>query len=155
MTNATFPSGTETWGYNSLLQLITRTTTSGSATRMNMSYHYNAGADNGQIASTVDGVTGETITYQYDSLKRLINASSTISGGASWSDAYTYDGFGNLTGITPGLSMTVNPANNQIQPANIAYDGNGNVTQFGPSGSLTSLGYDVANRVATVNSSNA
>jgi YD repeat-containing protein len=78
-------------------------------------------------------VTGETITYTYDSLKRLANASSTTG----WSDAYSYDGFGNLTGMTPGggaptLSVSVNAATNQIWPANIAYDGNGNVTQFGP-----------------------
>ena len=161
MTNATFPSGAETWGYNALLQLTQRTTISGSATRMNMTYNYTAGADNGQIASSVDAVTGETITYQYDSLMRLVNASSTISGNSHWSDAYTYDGFGNLTGMTPGsggapsLSVSVNAATNQIQPTNILYDGNGNVTQFGPSGSLTTLAYDVANRVATVNSTNA
>jgi RHS repeat-associated protein len=58
--------------------------------------------------------------------------------------------------MTPGgLSVSVNAATNQIQPANIAYDGSGNVTQFGPSGSLTTLGYDVANRLATVNTNNA
>jgi len=107
-------------------------------------------------------VTGETIAHQYDSLKRLINATSTTLPPASappWSDAYTYDGFGNLTGMTgngaPSLSVSVSPATNQITPTNIAYDGNGNVTQFGPSGALTTLGYDVANRVATVNSTNA
>jgi RHS repeat-associated protein len=126
---------------------------------MNMTYNYTAGKDNGQIASSADAVTGETITYTYDSLKRLTNASSTPLppvNAAPWSGAYTYDGFGNLTGMTPGgLSVTVNAATNQIQPTNIAYDGNGNVTQFGPSGSLTTLGYDAANRVATVNANNA
>jgi len=134
---------------------------SSGSTIPNMTYNHTSGVDNGQIANSVDAVTGETINYQYDRLKRLVNASSTISGNAHWSHAYSYDGFGNLTGMTPGsggarsLSTTVNPTNDQIQPANIAYDGNGNVTHFGPSGSLTSLGYDVANRVATVNSSNA
>jgi RHS repeat-associated protein len=57
----------------------------------------------------------------------------------SWSGAYTYDGFGN-------------------QPTNIAYiayDGNGNVTQFGPSGSLTAQSYDVANGLATVDTNGA
>ena len=159
ITNATFPSGTQTWVYNTLLQLTQRTTTSGSTTRMNMTYNYTAGKDNGQIASSADAVTGETITYTYDSLKRLINASSSPLppvNAASWSGAYTYDGFGNLTNMTPGgLSVTVNSATNQIQPTNIAYDGNGNVTQFGPSGSLKTLGYDVANRLATVNTNSA
>jgi RHS repeat-associated protein len=164
ITNATFPSGTETWAYNILQQLYQRTTTSGSTTRMNMAYNYTAGANNGQIASSTDAVTGETITYQYDSLKRLINAASASLPPANtplWSDAYAYDGFGNLTGMTPGgngapsLSVPVSAATNQISPTNVLYDGNGNVTQFGPSGSLTTLGYDVANRMATVNSANA
>ncbi len=76
-------------------------------------------------------------------------------------DAYMYDGFGSLTTMTPGsggapsLNVGVNAANNQIQPTNILYDPNGNVTQFGPSGSLTALTFDVANRVATVNSATA
>jgi YD repeat-containing protein len=163
MTNATLPSGTETWGYNTLSQLTQRTTTSGSTTRMNMSYNYTAGNDNGQIASSTDAVTGETITYQYDSLKRLVNAYNTAAPLANpplWSDAYTYDGFGNLTGMTgsggaPSLSVSVNAPTNQISPTNILYDGNGNVTQFGPSGSLTTMAYNVANLMATANSTNA
>lgn len=111
---------------------------------MNMAYSYVnpvTGKDNGQIASSTDAVTGETIAYLYDSLKRLASASST----AGWSDGYSFDGSGNLTGMSgsggaPSLSVSVNAATNQIWPANIAYDGNGNVTQFGPSGSPTNLG---------------
>jgi hypothetical protein len=49
----------------------------------------------------------------------------------------------------PSFSLSVN-ANNQIEPANVQYDGNGNITQFDPSGSLNELGYDVSNRIATV-----
>jgi len=154
ITKATFPSGTETWMYNTLQQLTQRMTTNGSTTLMNMTYNYTAGANNGQIPSSKDTVTGETITYQYDSLKRLAKAYT-----GTWSDTYTYDGFGNLTGMSgngaPALSVSVNPATNQLLPANILYDGNGNVTQFGPSGSLVTLGYDVANRVATVNATSA
>jgi RHS repeat-associated protein len=161
ITNAIFPSGTQTWIYNTLQQLTQRTTTTGSATMMNVTYNYTAGQNNGQIANSIDAVTGETIVYAYDSLKRLTNAASTstASGSALWSDAYTYDGFGNMTGMAgngaPSLSVSVTPATNRISPTNILYDGNGNVTQFGPSGSLTTLVYDVANRVQTVNSTNA
>src|ERR1700691_427610 len=43
MTNATFPSGTETWGYNTLNQLTQRTTTSGSTTRMNIDLQLHRG----------------------------------------------------------------------------------------------------------------
>src|ERR1700691_5975051 len=130
---------------------------------MSMTYNDTAGKDNGQIASSTDAVTGEKITYQYDSLKRLVNAYNAAAPPANpplWSDAYTYDGCGNLTGMTgsggaPSLSVSVNAATNQISPTNILYDGNGNVTQFGPSGSLTTMAYNVANRMATVNSTNA
>jgi len=70
---------------------------------MNMTYAYYQGADNGQIASSTDAVTGEKITYQYDSLKRLISASSASypSGTPIWSETYTLGGFGNMTGMTP------------------------------------------------------
>jgi RHS repeat-associated protein len=148
ITGAVFPSGTETWVYNSLYQLTQRTTVHSSTTRLNMTYNYTAGQDNGQIASSVDGVSGETITYQYDALKRLASAT-----GSGWSETYTYDGFGNMTGMTPiggapSLSTTVNWATNQITPTGVSYDGNGNVTAIPPS---ETLGYDVANRVVTVN----
>jgi YD repeat-containing protein len=43
-----------------------------------------------QITQAVDTISGETIGYQYDALKRLISASS--SGG--WAQAYQYDGSG-------------------------------------------------------------
>ena len=50
--------------------------------------------NNGQIASSVDGISGETVTYTYDALKRL---SRRVT--ATWSAGYTYDGYGNLLGI--------------------------------------------------------
>jgi YD repeat-containing protein len=53
------------------------------------------------VVQAVDGVSGETISYQYDVLKRLTQASSTPTSGstpAAWTQGYTYDGFGNLTG---------------------------------------------------------
>jgi hypothetical protein len=54
---------------------------------MNMTYNYTQVADNGQMATSNDAVTGETITYQYDNLKRLINASSVSNANQSWSEA--------------------------------------------------------------------
>ena len=92
-----------------------------------MTYNYSATQNNGRIASSVDGVTGENTTYSYDALNRLTNASNSL-----WSEAYTYDGFGNLTSKTgsggspnpaPTVSMTYNSKN---QPTNIYYDANGN-----------------------------
>src|SRR6202030_2873584 len=40
-------------------------------------YNYSATQNNGQIAGVVDSLSGETIGYQYDALKRLTSASST------------------------------------------------------------------------------
>ena len=91
---------------------------------------------------------GQTISYGYDSLKRL----ATASAPGAWSQAYSYDGFGNLTAKTGTLPQTVNtdPATNQI--ANACYDKYGNVYSSGftscGGGSFANLyTYDVANRI--------
>ncbi len=99
------------------------------------------GTNNGKISSQTDSVSGETVTYQYDSLNRLLSASSN----QSWSETYGYDGFGNLvsktpTGGAPTLSQAVNAATNQI--VGQSYDANGNQTSGGYS-------YDAENRLAT------
>jgi hypothetical protein len=94
--------------------------------RHRLTYNYTAGKDNGQIASSADAVTGETVAYQYDNLKRLVGATSSPLppvNGTAWSEAYTYDGFGNLTAMSgngsPPLSVSVNPATNQFLPSNV------------------------------------
>ncbi|HTQ54443.1 MAG TPA: hypothetical protein VMI94_08290 [Bryobacteraceae bacterium] len=116
---------------------------------------YKADTNNGQMYQRVDSVNGETITYQYDSLKRLIRAYTT---SASWSENYTYDGFGNLTQTSgnapsvPALTLSVNLANQVTSIPGVSYDGNGNVTQVGASPGTT-MGYDVANRLANVTTS--
>ena len=118
----------ETRQYNSLNQL----------TNLNgITYNYPAGSNNGKISSQV--VSGETITYQYDSLNRLASAA-----GSGWAENYGYDSFGNLVsktptaGSPPQLSIAVDPATNRI--VGQFYDANGNQQ------SLTYT-YDVENRV--------
>ncbi len=66
-------------------------------------------------------INGEIVTYAYDSLNRLISANSTFAGQ---SQAFGYDGFGNLLSKPP-LSVNVDPATNRI--TSLTYDGNGNV----------------------------
>ena len=61
-------------------------------------YNYTAGQNNGRVSQTIDGVLGETVNYSYDMWNRLTNATAT---NGSWGEAYTFDGFGNLTGKTP------------------------------------------------------
>jgi RHS repeat-associated protein len=135
----TYFGASETRQYNGLLQL-TQLTVTGAAS-INYTYNYPTGTNNGQINSQV--VSGETITYQYDSLKRLISATSS----ASWADSYGYDPFGNLVSMTPTagsppqLSIAMNPANNQI--VGQSYDANGNQLSA-VAGTLT---YDSENRL--------
>jgi RHS repeat-associated protein len=113
---------------------------------MDMTYTYSGTNNNGQITQSVDAVSGETIVYQYDALKRLASAN-----GLNWGETYTYDGFGNLTQMSPSgnagaptLSVTVDATTNRITPGlQVSYDNNGNMTQSGY------LGYDVANRMTS------
>jgi RHS repeat-associated protein len=113
-------------------------------------YSYSATHNNGQITQAVDTLSGETIGYQYDSLKRLTSASSTPNTGsttAAYTQTYQYDGFGNLTAkVLNGTStpIAVNAATNQLA-CTLCYDLNGNMT----SGAGATLTYDVANRLAT------
>ena len=131
--------------YNNLLQL----TAAGA-----MTYTYSANKNNGQITSSFDTATNETITYGYDALKRL---SSAASSNQNWGETYTYDGFGNMTqmqpsgtGGAPSLSMSVNAATNQLTATGVSYDNNGNLlTGFGG----MSFSHDAANRVSQVETS--
>jgi RHS repeat-associated protein len=138
----TYLGANETRQYNNLMQL-TQLTATGSAS-LSYTYNYPTGTNNGKISSQV--VSGETITYQYDSVNRLISATSS----ASWGENYGYDAFGSLVskaptaGSPPTLSIAVNPANNQI--VGQTYDGNGNELSAPAGGSLT---YDSENRLLT------
>ncbi len=124
----------ETRTYNALLQM-THVTVPG---MMDMQYLYTAGSNNGRIAQSIDGVTGETLTYGYDRLNRLSGVSGT------WPQTYSYDGFGNLTGKSavgayPAMNASFDPLTNRQN--GLSYDANGNVTANG-------AGYDVENRLA-------
>ena len=135
---------TETHTYNNLNQM-TRLTITGTAP-LDISYNFPAGTNNGKIASQTDNLSGETVTYQYDSLNRLI----TASGSQSWGETYGFDAFGNLlsktgSGGAPSLSQSVNTATNQI--VGQSYDANGN--QSGTPLVGVTVGYDAENRVAT------
>jgi RHS repeat-associated protein len=112
-------------------------------------YNYSSTQNNGQITGVTDSISGETIGYQYDALKRLTSASSTPTTGstpAAWTQSFSYDGFGNLTAkVLNGTttSIAVNAATNRLSSA--SYDLNGNMT----SGAGSSLVYDEANRLTS------
>ncbi len=106
-----------------MLQL-TRMTVPG---MMDMQYVYAAGANNGRITQSIDGIGGETVNYSHDALNRL-----TAAGAANgtWGQAFSYDGFGNLTGKTatagspPTLSASFDPLTNRNGTG--FHDANGN-----------------------------
>ena len=134
-----YPIGGEARQYNPLGQL-TQINWTGTPTSTTITPPRN---QQGKISSTTSS-SGETVTYAYDSLNRLLSAS-----GSGWAETYGYDGFGNLlsktptAGTPPSLSQAVNPANNQI--VGQSYDSNGNqVTAPGFFGSAT---FDVENRI--------
>ncbi len=88
----------ETRVYNSNLQLTELT--SGNTGQMGSAYHfkynYSATQNDGRVFSITDVASGETIIYQYDTLKRLISAAGSGDPTGAWSQTFTYDGFGNL-----------------------------------------------------------
>jgi RHS repeat-associated protein len=125
---------TETHTYNSLMQLTnTTSTTSSGAQSLNMTYNFSTTQNNGRIVSSSDAVTGENVSYTYDSLNRLIAAATTNGAGPIWGNSYSYDGFGNLTsktvtqGTAPSASPQVNSATNQARMiGDYGFDANGN-----------------------------
>ena len=94
---------------------------------IDIEYRYTAGQNNGRIAQSKDWVSGEEVSYTYDSLNRLIGAMTT---GPRWGNSYTYDGWGNLTaktvtkGSAPAWSNAVDPGTNRL--VGVAYDAVGN-----------------------------
>jgi RHS repeat-associated protein len=124
---------------------------------MNLTYNYTAGSDNGKIASMTDAVSGETVSYAYDSLNRLISATAKSGTTTVWGNSFGFDGFGNLLsktvtgGTAPTLSQTVNTATNHINA--YTYDSNGNQTTVPVAGSgNVNAGYDIQNRMTLLGS---
>jgi hypothetical protein len=56
-------------------------------------YTFSPTQNDGRITQMTDAISGETVVYQYDSLKRLTSAETT---GPQWGQSFSYDGFGNL-----------------------------------------------------------
>jgi hypothetical protein len=113
----------ETRQYNARNQL-TRLTMTG----MDLEYVYSATQNDGRIDRMKNWTTGEDVNYQYDSLKRLISASTT---GPEWGQSYTFDGFGNLLtkAVTKGsattLNLTVDPLTNRVTNGGVTYSPSG------------------------------
>jgi len=132
---------TESRTYNQLNQLSN--ITAGSS--LNLTYNYPTnGTNNGKVSSMSNAISGETVTYTYDSLNRLITAQ-----GSNWTQGYVYDSFGNLLQKNPSgtlqgqpsTQLTVSTTNNQITSVSgMTYDLNGNALTSG-------ISYDVENHM--------
>jgi RHS repeat-associated protein len=144
--------GTQTFAYNSMLQLtqLTGATTVGNV--INIQYNYSSNQNNGKIMSQTDLISGEQVNYTYDALNRLATAeTSPNSNVTQWGQSFTYDGFGNLTnvnviaGSAPTYSANYNTSNQQQYDCP---DANGNLgvpCQYHAGGNW----YDVENRLTT------
>ncbi|HWF12060.1 MAG TPA: RHS repeat-associated core domain-containing protein [Bryobacteraceae bacterium] len=149
---------TESRAYNFSGQLnsLGWSTASGYGPTGGIQYSYSATQNNGQITGVSDTVSGETINYAYDSLKRLTSAAATpIAGGtpAAWTQTFQYDGFGNLTAKVLNGSTSpiyVDATTNRLAAVTAGYDLNGNMTSgLTPLGAGVTYAYDVANRLAS------
>ena len=146
---------TETRTYNSLSQLTgINHSIYLQGSDVNIQYVYSTTQNNGRIVQSVDGVSGEQVTYQYDALNRLAHAKTASS---AWGETYQYDRFGNLTaktptkGSAPALSAMYDASTNRQM--GVGYDANGNqmvgtwdvenrlVSENGPDGTVQWL-YD-------------
>ncbi len=149
LTSLSYLGYTETRQYNTRLQM-TRLTASGTGLLpVDLEYRFSATANDDRITQMKDWITGEEVSYTYDSLARLGTAATT---GPDWGLAFSYDGFGNLTGQTvtkgtaPYMSATYDWATNRRVGG--TYDANGN--EYG-SGGYTE--YDLENRMTRYDSS--
>ncbi len=153
LTGVTFNNIAESRQYNSLGQLTNlqdALATSPYTPYENRGYNYPTNStNNGKISSMSDAISGETVTYTYDSLNRLETASSTIQPTLQWDQSYVFDPFGNLLqkNIDGGLSgqpstqVSVNTHNQITSVSGLSYDANGNTLTSG-------LTYDVENHMA-------
>ena len=168
----------------------------GRASLLDLTYKYGSpGRRTGQLTAIVsnlaEGFTlpglpsgNFTLAYQYDTLGRLKRlAALSLPGGRPeggtivapgdehWSQSYSYDGFGNRTGVTlsqglpsspawpwtplpprDGLAaLSYDPSTNRITTSGFEYDAAGNLTRSPRTdGSWQRLQYDAAGRLARV-----
>jgi YD repeat-containing protein len=141
-----------TWSYNTLFQATRETAVDEESygptatTVLDLQYTYTAGQNNGRITQRTEAVSGEQVSYSYDSLNRLIQAVTT---GPQYGLTWTYDGFGNMTSqqVTKGsgynTNLSYNGLTNRITTPGYGYDANGNLTAM----PALTMQYDAQNRM--------
>jgi RHS repeat-associated protein len=138
--------GSEIRTYNSLKQL-----TGLSAGTLFIAYAYPTTGNNGKISTQTD-VSGETVTYTYDTLNRLITAANQTTFSPEWGQSFGYDGFGNLTNVsvTQGSAPTLSASYDYKNHAG-GEDANGNPSYvpLPAYGTSVPAGYDIENRLVS------
>lgn len=141
-------------------------TSSTNSSVLQLDYSYGATANNSNVLSqtitvpTIGAVTGFTATqtYTYDALNRLATAQENT--GASWTQNFGYDRYGNRNfagGTTSPVPLSasnnpvINPNNNRIDIAaggqtSYGYDGAGNLTH---DATVHTYAYDAENKLTT------
>ena len=111
MTLITYPSSTgvtDTLGYDDADHQTSELVKNSTTTLENLSYTYfkpsSTTTDQALQQTAVNGLTGLSTTYSYDSQDRLSGAAETGTGATNYS--YAYDGDSNLTQRTVGGSTT-------------------------------------------------
>jgi RHS repeat-associated protein len=94
LSSMSFFGVTESRCYNTRMQL-TNVTVAG---QLNTTYTYPSGANNGKISSQTDAISGETVSYAYDSLNRLLSAqaqvpSANLAQGKTATQSSTLSGY--------------------------------------------------------------
>jgi RHS repeat-associated protein len=125
---------------------------------LKLDYEYTSSCqtgNNGNVLKQTINASGLilTQTYCYDALNRLSSASE--NSGASWSQTYGFDRYGNrwVNGYivpgnesrTPTSQSAFNQSNNQIQLSGFSYDAAGNLKND-PTTVVNAMLYDAENR---------
>ncbi len=160
----------ETYAYSQTTGLLEsqQVTRSGVITPLlDLAYNYNGpnGAKTGELTRITNRrSTGpEVSNYEYDALgrlKRMIRGNNPAL--PDWAQAYSYDNYGNRTGVTAtgntqpvpqdGIAnLTYNTSNNHISTPGYTYDATGNLTRGQRAdGTWQRYQYDAAGRLVKV-----
>lgn len=173
----------EGYAYDSQTGLLTGQTvknTAATTTYLDLTYSYargnshgSASGKTGQMTKILDNLShSRDKLYEFDSLGRIMNAKGGVAAGASgrsivadWTQSYSYDRYGNKTGVTAsgitqdsnavpadGLaSVTPEAATNRLNVSTWTYDLTGNLIRGqNVSGTWQKFEYDAAGRLKKV-----
>lgn len=134
-----------TYAYDAASRLLSVLHNYGKTTLDGATYTYDAA---GNRLSKRDARTGVTSNYGYDSIYQLTG----VSLGAASTESYSYDPVGNRLTDVAGASYTYNVSNQltAVTGAAFTYDANGNLLTKTDSSGTTTYGWDLENRLTSV-----